>query len=147
MLGENLISEVGSAFFLISGESRYSMSNFSDNTMLIKKNTSFYENCYWVRKNREDDEINADDYKRRFIYKKIGEEYTGLKFYLLDIDKYLGIENCLNSGNEVIDSMIDMTKSYYAETRLALSTKAVFWNVYRSGIGNATLELLCDEDL
>jgi len=69
------------------------------------------------------------------------EEYDELVFYALKIDEYLGIEG-FESDNSNINNMIEISKACCAETMFAYETQAIYWNVFRSGVGVEILKKL-----
>ncbi|MBA4510050.1 hypothetical protein FDG04_11130 [Clostridium sporogenes] len=109
----------------------------SNETLKIKsKNTQFYENVY---------KINNGDDKNRYIYRIIRQKYKELIFYAIDIDVYLGIKD-FKCDNKVVNDILDLSKMYYAETKFAYDTQAIYWYVYKSGVGVKTLERLLEEE-
>lgn len=101
----------------------------------ISVNTQFYKDTYM--RNRE---ANSS-----CIYNIIKREYTPLTFYYINVDKYLGIDR-VNSNNATINSIVNVSKEYYAETKFAYDTQAIFWNVYRSGVGMEALKDILNTD-
>ena len=98
------------------------------------KNSQFYTDVYQIKKGDSDN-------KNEYLYRKIKREYDELTFYTIDIDGYLGIDNFKNN-NCVIDDILKFSKVYYAETKFAYETQAIYWNAYRSGVGIETLKIL-----
>lgn len=109
----------------------------SNKALKIKsKNTQFYKNVY---------KINDGDDKNRYIYRKIRQEYEELIFYYIDIDVYLGIKD-FKCDNKAVNNILALSKMYYAETMFAYETQAIYWNVFRSGVGLETLKMLLNEE-
>lgn len=102
------------------------------------KNTQFYENVYKIN-------YGDDKNKNRYIYRKIRQEYEELIFYAIDIDVYLEIKD-FKCDNITVNNILDLSKMYYAETKFAYETQAIYWNVFRSGIGVETLKILLNEE-
>lgn len=102
------------------------------------KNTQFYENVYKIN-------YCDDKNKNRYIYRKIRQEYEELIFYAIDIDAYLEIKD-FKCDNITVNNILDLSKMYYAETKFAYETQAIYWNVFRSGIGVETLKILLNEE-
>lgn len=113
-----------------------SISKSNEALEIKSKNTQFYKNVY---------NINAGDDKNKYIYRKIRQEYEELIFYYIDIDVYLGIKD-FKCDNKAVNNILDLSKMYYAETMFAYETQAIYWNVFRSGVGVETLKLLLSEE-
>lgn len=112
------------------------ISKLNKGLKIKSKNTQFYENVY---------KINYGDDKNRYIYRKIRQEYEELIFYAIDIDVYLEIKD-FKCDNITVNNILDLSKIYYAETKFAYETQAIYWNVFRSGIGVETLKILLNEE-
>ena len=72
--------------------------------------------------------------KNPYLYRFLFKTYSDLVIYEVDIDSYLGIDES-SISNQVIKDIFAFGKDYYAESRLAVETQALYWNYYRSGIG------------
>ena len=71
--------------------------------------------------------------KNQYLYRYLMKKHKELLVYEVDIDKYLKI-NDLENIDENIKNVYHFGKDYYAESKLAVETNAVFWNYYKSGI-------------
>lgn len=97
-------------------------------------NTQFYEGVYYIP-------CNDGAEKSKYQYRKIKEDYEELYFYRIDIDKYLGVDVTQIKDTHIRD-VFNLSKAYYAETKFAFETQALYWNAYRSGVGMETLKQL-----
>lgn len=100
-------------------------------------NTQFYTDVYFVP-----DEKGID--KSKYQYRKIKENYKTLIFCKIDINEYLQVDDS-EIANEHIRNIFNLSKAYYAETKFAFDTQAIYWNAYRSGVGMETLKQLISE--
>lgn len=100
-------------------------------------NTQFYTDVYFVP-----DENGID--KSKYQYRKIKEDYKTLIFCKIDINEYLQVDDS-EIANEHIRNIFNLSKAYYAETKFAFDTQALYWNAYRSGVGMETLKQLIPE--
>lgn len=66
-------------------------------------------------------------------------------FYKIDIDKYLAVDD-MQIENEHVREIFNLSKAYYAETKFAFDTQALYWNAYRSGVGMDTLKQLISKE-
>lgn len=121
---------------MYSGD-EYSFDKLDEDEELFVIDTEFYKNTYAsVDVEREK--------KRKYAYRKMRDDFEKLAFYQLKIDEYLGLsskENENADSKKVEDELVQMTKSYYAESKLAYHTQARYWNPYYSGVGYEALEL------
>lgn len=72
--------------------------------------------------------------KNQYLYRLLKKTFHELRIYEVDIDKYLKIEVNKNV-DETIYSVFNLGKDYLAESKLAVETKAMYWNYYNSGLG------------
>lgn len=99
----------------------------------------------------KDSEFYANVYKscgknmRKYAYGQIGRSYEHLWFYMVDVDKYLGLSGKRRKGVE--QDLIDLSKSYYAEAKLALNTLPLFWNKFNGNVGGNAFKLIKKEAL
>lgn len=100
-------------------------------------NTQFYTDVYFMP-----DENGID--KLKYQYRKIKEDYKTLIFCKIDINEYLQVDDS-EIGNQYIRNIFNLSKAYYAETKFAFDTQAMYWNAYRSGVGMETLKQLIPE--
>lgn len=100
-------------------------------------NTQFYTDVYFMP-----DENGID--KLKYQYRKIKEDYKTLIFCKIDINEYLQVDDS-EIGNQHIRNIFNLSKAYYAETKFAFDTQAMYWNAYRSGVGMETLKQLIPE--
>lgn len=70
--------------------------------------------------------------KIQYLYRYLKKTYKILKIYEVDIDKYIKPSFNLEQGEKDI---YELSKDYYAESKLAVETNALFWNYYKSGVG------------
>ena len=117
---------------------KYSIETIEDDCPLIALDTAFYLNTYWVR---DDDNITKD--RNKYMYRKIREENSKLSISIIDTDKYLKIKEV---GTTLEKQMIEMTKSYFAESKIAYYSQAKYWNVFYSGVGYKALELFRNQN-
>lgn len=96
------------------------------------RDTQFYKNTYYIYNGKK---------KRECIYNKMRSDYIELIFYELNIDKYLDLNGFIDQ-NPNINEIIQVSKSYFAETKFAYETQSIYWNSYRSGIGVECLKNL-----
>lgn len=96
--------------------------------------TQFYTDVYFVEDNKGID-------KSTYQYRKIKENYKTLIFYKIDINKYLQVKDS-EITNPHVRKIFNLSKAYYAETKFAFDTQAMYWNAYRSGVGMETLKQL-----
>lgn len=133
---ERAAKEILSDIKAMYANEEYSVSAMSDEEELIIIDTEFYKNTYAVKDVK---------YKRFYAYRKMREDFEELLIYQLKIDDYLGLsnDNCDKEGCEKVRyELIEMTKSYYAEAKLAYETQARYWNPYYSGVGYESLKLI-----
>ena len=97
-------------------------------------NTQFYTDVYFVPDKKSID-------KSKYQYRKIKEDYNTLFFCKIDINEYLQVDDS-EIANEHIRNIFNLSKAYYAETKFAFDTQAIYWNAYRSGVGMETLKKL-----
>ncbi|WP_025730758.1 hypothetical protein [Atopobacter phocae] len=76
-------------------------------------------------------EYKKGENKNKYLYRLLKKNYSCLKFYEVNIDKYLN----MNTNNQILDISYDLSKDYVAESKLAIETKAYYWNYYNSGVG------------
>lgn len=119
-------------------DNKYSMKSIEDECSLVAMDTAFYMNTYWVR-----DDDNISENRNKYMYKKIREENQNLSIGIVDIDAYLKIKK---AGTIMENQMIEMTKSYFAESNIAYYSQAKYWNVFYSGVGYKALELFRNKD-
>ncbi len=72
--------------------------------------------------------------KSQYLYRYLKKKFQDLRIYEVDIDKYLKAESSENI-NATIYNVFNMGKDYWAESKLAVETNALFWNYYNSGLG------------
>lgn len=76
-------------------------------------------------------EYKKGENKVAYLYRHLKRDYSNLKFYEVDIDKYLNI----NNNNQILDISYHLSKDYVAESKLAAETEPYYWNYYHSGVG------------
>jgi hypothetical protein len=118
-------------------DSNYSVTDANDMTAV---NTQFYTDVYYIPRDK-DKRVE----KTRYQYRKIKEDYAELMFYKIDIDKYLAVDD-MKIENEHVREIFNLSKAYYAETKFAFDTQAIYWNAYRSGVGMDTLKQLISKE-
>jgi dephospho-CoA kinase len=118
-------------------DSNYSVTDANDMTAV---NTQFYTDVYYIPCDK-DKRVE----KTRYQYRKIKEDYAELMFYKIDIDKYLAVDD-MKIENEHVREIFNLSKAYYAETKFAFDTQAIYWNAYRSGVGMDTLKQLISKE-
>lgn len=85
------------------------------------------DNKYFYQKNHS-------KIKNQYLYRYLFKNYRDLQIYEVDIDLYLGINQNIELDTG-IKNIYEFGKDYYAESKLAVETKSLFWNYYKSGIG------------
>lgn len=100
------------------------------------KSSSFYENVFPYFETQENEEV-VD--RKRLMYSKIGTEYDEFRLCLLDVDKYLQIEEPKNEELSDTEKIVQICKNQYAEAKLAFSTMAIYWRLYSSGVDGQTV--------
>lgn len=128
-LKQELIADIEDMY----ADNEFSIKLIEDEASLVALDTAFYLNTYYVR-----DDKNISKNRNKYMYKKIREENSRLSIGIIDIDAYLGIKKL---GTALEKQMIEMTKSYYAESKIAYYSQAKYWNVFYSGVGYKALEL------
>lgn len=133
---ERAKKEILSDIKVMYSEVEYSFNAMSEEDELTIIDTEFYKNTYAVKDVKQ---------KRVYAYRKMRDDFDELIIYQLKIDDYLGLNNGINIKEEceiVRNELIEMTKSYYAESKLAYETQARYWNPYYSGVGYESLKLI-----
>lgn len=114
---------------------------FQNNKQNIQKddftNSVFYQKVCPSKKGEE---------YRKFLYSSIiGNDYTEFKICFLDVDKYLGIQNCeKNNFDTDADRIIQICKNQFAEAKIAYQTLSIYWRKYSSGIDGQTLSYITE---
>ena len=133
---ERAVNEIVSDIDAMYSKDEYSFGLMSDEEELTIIDTEFYKNTYAVKDEKK---------KRSYAYRKMRDDFEELLIYQLRIDEYLGLDSGLYANKEcenVRSELIEMTKSYYAEAKLAYETQARYWNPYYSGVGYESLKLI-----
>lgn len=133
---ERAVNEIVSDIDAMYSKDEYSLDSMSDEEELTIIDTEFYKNTYAVKDVKK---------KRIYAYRKMRDDFEELLVYQLRIDEYLGLDSGLYENKEfenVRSELIEMTKSYYAEAKLAYETQARYWNPYYSGVGYESLKLI-----
>lgn len=133
---ERAKKEILSDIKAMYSEVEYSFNAMSEEDELTIIDTEFYKNTYAVKDVKQ---------KRVYAYRKMRDDFDELIIYQLKIDDYLGLNNGINikEGCEIVrNELIEMTKSYYAESKLAYETQARYWSPYYSGVGYESLKLI-----
>lgn len=73
--------------------------------------------------------------KSQYLYRYLMKQYKEMRFYEVDIDLYLKVEQQLKKVDIDVYNVYDMGKDYYVESKLAVETGSLFWNYYKSGVG------------
>lgn len=88
--------------------------------------------------------------KRKNTYGYIYNKYEKLVFCEINIDDFLGIDlslkSQLNDISKDIANMIEIIKMNYAEAKVAIATRAVFWDTYRSGSDQKSYNVLIKQN-
>ena len=133
---ERAAKEILSDIRAMYAKDEYSINLMSEEDELTIIDTEFYENTYAVK------DVSK---KRVYAYRKMRDDFDELIIYQLKIDDYLGLSSGIHKKEEcekVRNELIEMTKSYYAESKLAYETQARYWNPYYSGVGYESLKLI-----
>ncbi|MCM1233785.1 MAG: hypothetical protein NC489_27045 [Ruminococcus flavefaciens] len=125
--------EILSDIVAMYADDTYSFKAMADIDELTIIDTEFYRNTYFVKEVKN---------KKVYAYRKMRDDYEELIIYQLKIDEYLGLENESRETDKISDELIQMSKSYYAESKLAYDTQALYWNPYYSGVGYEALKLI-----
>lgn len=109
----------------------YSPTNvFESGEKVETKDSEFYTNVY----------KSCGKNSQKYAYGQIGRSYEHLWFYMVDVDKYLGLPTKRRKGVE--QDLIELSKTYYAESKLALETLPLFWNKFNGNLGGNAFKLI-----
>lgn len=133
-----LLQELESDIEDMYADNEFSIESIDDECTLVALDTAFYLNTYYVKEGKD---ISKN--RNKYMYKKIREENLKLSISIIDIDAYLHIKEMTN---ELEKQMIEMTKSYFAESQIAYYSQAKYWNVFYSGVGYKALELFRNQN-
>ncbi len=81
--------------------------------------------------------------KQQYLYRSLFRQYQRLEFYVLNIDGYLDVSSTLTGNEKVI---YNLAKDYYAEAKLAVESKAEYWNYYNSGLDARTYKYMTNNN-
>lgn len=81
---------------------------------------------------------------RKLLYTKIGSESEEFKICILDVNKYLGLENNEGPNDNDAKRIIEICKNQYAEAKIAYQTLAVYWRKVSSAIDGQTISYAVD---
>lgn len=99
----------------------------------ITKNTEFYLDTYRVKETTKN--------KSYYMYRIIKNKYSKFKVCVLDIDKYLGINNIDSEINNNVSDIISLGKGHFAEAKFAYETQAIYWNKYAPNLDGQAIKL------
>lgn len=81
---------------------------------------------------------------RKLLYTKIGSESEEFKICILDVNKYLGLENNEGPNDNDAKRIIEICKNQYAEAKIAYQTLALYWRKVSSAIDGQTISYAVD---
>lgn len=105
--------------------------SFNDLNNVKFENSAFYEEVCPKHTNIE---------YRKLLYSKIGNDYKHFKICLLDVDKYLNLEQCNQESDT--KKIVEICKNQYAEAKIAYELLAVYWRHVSSGIDGQTISYI-----